>query len=61
MEAGVEDSEVVAVNSDLFLCGKGCRSFRQPFLLFGSRRQESSMSIWSSVHIVSPGENRATL
>jgi hypothetical protein len=53
VEEGVEDSEVVAVSLSLFRYDKGCRSFRRPFLLFVSRRQESLMSIWISVHIVS--------
>lgn len=34
MEEDVEDSEAVAGNLSLFCRDKGCRNFRQPFLLF---------------------------
>lgn len=34
MEAGVEDSEAVAVNLGLFCCDEGCRNSRQPFFAF---------------------------
>ena len=61
MEEDVEDTEAVAVNFNQSRCDKGCRSFRRPFLLFGSRRRRSSVSIWISVHIVSSGVDRATL
>ena len=61
VEAVVEGSEVIAVNSDLFFCNKGCRSFRRPF--FFPNRDVRGHRCPSGVlsTLFHRGEDRATL